>query len=81
VRRKARRRLTVLSIKTPSGGYREPDFGVLAEMQARDMWKLGILEPQYEEPAAKRKTKAIEKAKDTVAEDVRAASRIAGEGG
>lgn len=65
------------AITTESGGYREPDFGVLAEMHKRDMWKHGAPpEPEPQGPA-----KPIAGAKDMVAEDVRAAWRLPGEGG
>lgn len=75
-----------MPITTPSGGYREPDQGVVDELSRRHMWRTpGSTSQEMADRAAKRaaddRDKALrrEQQKDMVAEDFRAARRVAGE--
>jgi len=74
-----------IPIETPSGGFREPDSGVVNELKERDMWhrKIGEFTSKrmpsaYEDPT---RTHEHEQADDEMAEDLRAGLRVAGEGG
>ena len=67
-----------IAITTESGGYREPDSGVLHEMQRRDLWRTGV--PEHvgkRRPESKRDDSHIEE----LAHDIRAGNRLAGDGG
>lgn len=71
-----------MAITGRNGEYREPDHGVIHELQRRDMWTQG--QPDLDaQPAAKRRYDSLhnEQARDEVLADVRAGSRVAGEGG
>ena len=72
-----------IPITTEDGGYREPDSGVLLEMQRRDLWRHGI--PTHEEKAAARReyerTVDDEARVDELAHDLRAGARLPGDGG
>lgn len=87
---------TYYPIEKPDGSYREPDFGVLAEMQQRDLWRRPSLIPNitrrermghayYDEdpdPAeARARQTAEEQRRDEVKSDFEAGRRVAGEGG
>jgi hypothetical protein len=75
-----------IPIETPEGGFREPDSGVVFEMQSRDTWNDDVhrryrKSREGEKPYAFREKQADEQAVDEVAADLRAGSRVAGEGG
>ncbi len=63
-----------IPITTESGGYREPDSGVIHEMQRRDLQTHGI--PKLERTESPKPDYTEE-----IAADVRAAWRVPGEGG
>jgi hypothetical protein len=71
-----------IAIETPEGGYREPDSGVLEELRRRDLWRgmpdMDNAPSMYRESDPLRKEQ--ERDDDHVA-DVRAALRVAGDGG
>lgn len=88
VRNKAAQPIPTFSpIETPSGAYREPDSGILAEYSARDMTKPGAMQALMERPmrekAKNEKAKALEneQRRDEIKEDLRAGWRVAGDGG
>lgn len=62
-----------IPIETPSGGYREPDFGVLHELQRRDLWKVTDPVPVREEE------KPEPDMTEEMLSDFRAARRVPGE--
>lgn len=76
-----------IPIETPDGGYREPDSGVLNELRERDL-RNGSVWRKFEE-AQRSKSPAALQAKEFVdngeaeeiAFSVRAAKRLAGDGG
>lgn len=77
---------TFIPITHPDGSYREPDFGILRELQERDMWKEGAvkrhLTHDVDAKALKyQKDLRDEQALDEMKSDFRAAKRVAGEGG
>jgi hypothetical protein len=87
---------TYIPIETESGGYREPDFGVIAELQRRDTWRRPGLLPQVKrrerfgmpyhevdpDPSeARAKERETEQRRDEIKSDFEAAKRVAGEGG
>lgn len=70
-------------ITTPDGGYRDPDWGVLRELQERDLWNGARLPSGIEEEAKRilageREREAM---RDELAEDFRAIGRLGGDGG
>jgi len=74
-------------IETPAGGYREPDSGVLDELRARDLRNRTVWE-RIEQEHRDKKPSALQEpdytddgSAEEIAHDVRAASRVAGEGG
>ena len=70
-----------IPIETEDGGYRQPDFGVVHEMQRRDTWTHGTPELKNTTPTWKKEKKKDEQAVDELVSDVRAAWRLPGEGG
>ena len=77
---------TYWPIQTPEGGFREPDSGVLHELEARDMWKREDLIPKpdvphYMKEPTRDETLAAEQRKDELKADLAAGRRVAGEGG
>lgn len=72
-----------MPIVTENGGYREPDSGVLTELQRRDLWQRGMPEPHYDKPAAKREfdDPDHEARIEELAHDLRAGARLPGDGG
>ena len=72
-----------MTIETPDGKYMEPHSGVLRDLASRDTWKHGI--PRNEEKAAARReyerTRDDEARVEELAHDLRAGSRLPGDGG
>ena len=71
---------TYMPITTPDGGYREPDFGVLEEIRQRDLWRPGALNDRLSNKETVSTTDAEARAEET-AHTIRAAKRVAGDGG
>ena len=72
-----------MAITTADGGYREPDSGVLTELQRRDLWKHGLPD-LHEKPAALREYERSvddEARVDELASDLRAGARLPGDKG
>lgn len=69
-----------MAITGRNGEYREPDHGVVHELQQRDLWRNGIPESELV-PSHKKEYKTDEAMLDEIAHDVRAGARVAGEGG
>lgn len=69
------------AITTPDGGYREPDFGVLQEVQKRDLWTRGVPAPPEDPLKRDRREKTLrdEQRRDEMRSDFQAAKRVAGE--
>lgn len=72
-----------MPIETPNGSYREPDFGVLAELDGRDLWKKGALEKIKAGPSSEELRDELrdEQRRDEMKADYRAARRVPGDGG
>lgn len=76
-----------IPIETPDGGYREPDSGVLEELRARDLhnrnvWEDIVREHRAKKPASLKEPDFTDHGEvEEIAHDVRAATRVAGEGG
>ncbi len=73
-------------ITTPSGGFREPDSGVLHELERDDSWGRHYSLPtdDYDEaqkPILKQRELESEQRKDEIASNYAAAKRTAGDGG
>lgn len=69
-----------MAIETESGGYREPDSGVLYELQAKDMQNRGPSpEALIARSAAERNRNTAPDLREEMASDIRAARRVAGE--
>jgi len=73
---------TYIPITTRDGGFREPDSGVIAEMQDRDTWVHGTPDLETKRSVDKKTDPLfLEQTRDAIAEDVRATFRVAGDGG
>ena len=76
-----------IPIETPDGAYREPDFGVLEDLRRRDLRNSHVWEEkkrqsrEMEEAYLHPKSTVTEGELEEMAADLRAAWRVAGEGG
>lgn len=74
-----------IPIETPDGGYREPDFGIIEELRRRDLrnpevWRESVKRRDALAEAHKN-PKGMDVAEDEMVSDLRAAWRVAGDGG
>lgn len=78
---------TYMPLAGPDGEYREPGSWVLAELDKRDLWKGEVARDLFDQ--SRKRLEAEEKAtalkaeqrRDVIAEDIRAAKRVYGDGG
>lgn len=73
-----------IPVTTEDGGYRDPDWGILRELQERDMWSHHYVRPSALEDEAKRIVEGErerEAMREELAHDFRAISRMGGDGG
>lgn len=64
-----------MAITTPDGGYREPDHGVLRELMDRDLRR------EFKIPTPPKPKDRDEQRVDEIADDLKAAWRLPGDGG